>query len=147
MKVNNFDMDKYVFGETEKPKSFDFSDYINSRDQLKKDLFYKLMIDRFDWEIVIEDEKYLIETPITQEEKDEKVKLVEKVIRHMIFEYEKYLFLKEENLANFSYRIYLPTPTLLCLNTLSVDWTDSNTSEVYEVDPVTFERIDSDTMQ
>lgn len=117
--------------------------YSNSREQLKKDLFDKLMIDRFGWEIVIEDERYIIDSPLTKEDREDKIKLVNKIIRRLIFEYDKYLFLSEENAENYEEYIYISTPTLLCLNSLSVDWQDSNTSEVYEVDPKTFERIDS----
>lgn len=123
-------------------ESFKIDDYNKARELFKKMLFDKLMIDRFGWEIWIEGEKFEIESPLTEEDQDNKKDLVKKVVRYLIFEYDKYKFIEEENIANFEFDKYQSIPTLLCLLSLSTEIHDSNTSQVYEVDPKTFERLE-----
>ena len=119
--------------------------YINARELLKKELFDKLMIDRFGWEINIEGEIFVIDSALTIDEHELKIRIVEKIIRYLIFEFDKYIFICENQMAEDGKITYQNIPTLLSLIEMSVEWEDSNMSEEYEVDPKTFERINKET--
>lgn len=110
--------------------------YKNARDLLKKHLFDKLMCERFGWEIRIGDNHYIVDSALTLEENEEKIRTVEEIIRHLIYELDTYLFHIEAN------HDYQNIPTIFHLLQMSIEFDDTpiNEDEVYEVDESTLQR-------
>ncbi len=109
--------------------------YKNSREELKKKLFDMLMMDRFGWELNIGGEEFIIESAITKEEYTDKVKLVERAIRHMLYELDLYMFTIEEQMSESGQITYANIPTIFCLLNASIEFDDTPIKEedIYEV--------------
>ncbi len=106
------------------------------REELKKKLFDMLMMDRFGWELNIGGEEFIVESAITKEEYTDKVKLVERAIRHMLYELDLYTFTVEEQVAESGQITYANIPTIFCLLNTSIEFDDTPIKEedVYEVE-------------
>ncbi len=103
--------------------------YKNARDLLKQHLFDKLMCERFGWEIRVGNNLFIIDTALDKQENEEKVKTVEDVIRHLMYELDTYLFHIEVD------RDYQNIPTIFHLLQMSIEFDDTpiDPNEVYEV--------------
>lgn len=103
--------------------------YKNARDVLKQHLFDKLMCERFGWEIRVGKEHYIVDAALTLEENEEKIEIVETIIRHLIYELDTYLFEIEVN------HYYQNIPTIFHLLQMSIEFDDTpiNPNDVYEV--------------
>ncbi len=108
--------------------------YDLARNELHKQLYDKLMCDRFGWEINIWEDKYILEIPITREEFEEKKALVNKVVRELIHEYDVYRYRCDDH-DNDPRTI--PTPTIYNLQIMSIEFDDTpiDMSQAYEVKP------------
>ena len=104
--------------------------YKNARDLLKKHLFDKLMCERFGWEIRVGDNHFIVGSVLTLEENEEKIKIIEEIIRHLIYELDTYLFHIEHD------HYYQNIPTIFHLLQMSIEFDDTPIEEadVYEVD-------------
>jgi hypothetical protein len=115
--------------------------YKNARDLLKKELYDKLMCDRFGWELNINGNTYILDIPLTKEEHHEKIVTVEKIIRELIFELDNYIYIVESQAAEGEVN-YLNVPTIFCLMNMSIEFDDTPIKEedVYVVDESTINR-------
>lgn len=110
--------------------------YKNARDLLKKQLYDKLMIEQFSWELNIGPHNFVIDSAITKEEHIHRLKMIEHVVNHLIFEFDTYLF---EIACNPEYK---NIPTIFCLMNANVDFDDTPIKEedIYEVAESTLQR-------
>jgi hypothetical protein len=110
--------------------------YKNARDLLKKHLFDKLMCERFGWEIRVGNNLFVIDTALDKEENEEKIKIVEDAIRHMIYELDTYLFHIEVD------HDYQNIPTIFHLLQMSIEFDDTpiDEADVYDVDEASINR-------
>ncbi len=104
--------------------------YKNARDLLKQHLYDKLMCERFGWEIRVGDNHFIVDSALTIEENEEKIAIVEEIIRHLIYELDTYLFHIEVD------HEYQNIPTIFHLLQMSIEFDDTpiDESEVYKVD-------------
>jgi len=110
--------------------------YKNARDLLKKHLFDKLMCERFGWEIRVGNNHFIVDTPLTLEENEEKIRTIEKIIRHLLYELDTYLFHIEVD------HDYCNIPTIFHLLQMSIEFDDTpiDPDKVYEVDETELQR-------
>ncbi len=108
--------------------------YDLARNELHKQLYDKLMCDRFGWEINIGDDNYILEIPITKEEFEEKKALVDKVVRELIHEYNVYRY-RYDDPDNDPRAILTPTIFNVQLMSIKFDDTPIDLSQAYEVKP------------
>jgi hypothetical protein len=108
-------------------------------EEIKKQLFDKLMMNRFGWELNIGGEKFIIDAvPFSKEEQEEKIKQVNHVIDKLIEEKERHDKQIEEFKASDDEDAYYPLwhPTIDSMVLMSVDFDDTPIKEedIYEID-------------
>lgn len=110
--------------------------YKNARDLLKKHLFDKLMCERFGWEIRVGDYHFIVDTPLSLQENEEKIATVEDIIRHLIYELDTYLFHIEVD------HDYQNIPTIFHLLQMSIEFDDTpiDPNDIFEVDEAELNR-------
>lgn len=110
--------------------------YKNARDLLKKHLFDKLMCERFGWEIRVGGRLFIVDAALTLKDNKKKIKIVERIIRYLIYELDTYLFKIETN------HHYQNIPTIFHLLQMSIEFDDTpiDPDKVYEVDESSLDR-------